>query len=91
MQNPTKDDIVKAVAETGIQEPLGMQDTDDGIAVPIIDRNPGKVLAENCLHIPQKIIINVNHKGIGSRHHDLPRQHFIQRKDSLQHLDFFRI
>ena len=51
MQNPTKDDIVKAVAETGIQEPLGMQDTDDGIAVPIIDRNTGKVLTENHLHI----------------------------------------
>ena len=68
-----------------------MQDTDDGIAIPIIDRNTGKVLTKDCLHIAQKVIIDVNHKGIGSRHHDLPRQHFIQREDPLQHLDFFCI
>ena len=91
LQNLTQNDIVKTIDESFIKQSLGMNQTDDIVLIPIIDRNPREALFENAFDDFLGIVLNVHHKGIRSRHHQFTRHQLIQRENPLQHLNLICI
>ena len=68
-----------------------MNQTDDIVLIPIIDRNPREALLEDTFDDFLSVVLNVHHKGIRPWHHQFTRHQLIQRENPLQHLNLVRI
>ena len=91
LQDLAQNDIIKTIDEPFIEQPLGMNQSNDIVLVSIIDRNPREALFENALDDFLGVILNIHHKGIRPRHHQFTRHQLIQRENPLQHLNFICI
>ena len=69
LQDLAQNDIVKTIDESFIKQSLGMNQADDIVLIPIIDRDPRETLFENAFDDFLGIILNVYHKGISTWHH----------------------
>ena len=68
-----------------------MNQSNDIVLIPIIDRNPREALLEDAFDDFLGVVLNVYHKGIRPRHHQFTRHQLIQRENPLQHLNLVRI